>query len=282
MLPESMSARRNALTLRFARKFAIAAWVLLFTLSRQVHAVDAVTTLHTFTDSEGYMPSSLVQASDGNYYGTAATGGAIAGNSGLGFGTVFQMTPTGTLTVLHSFSGADGTHPTGVVIGLDGALYGTTQLGGANDAGSVFRITLSGTFTTLYSFSKNSAGEEARPSRLTRGNDGNFYGLTAFGGTNNCGTVFQVTPAGAMTTLFTFPSESGADSGTVGLILATDGNFYGATQHELFSITASGAMTTLHTFTDGEDHPVSGGLIQGADGKFYGTTGLGGWRHFGR
>src|SRR5882757_3833080 len=102
------------------------------------------------------------------------------------------MTPTGTLTVLHSFSGADGTHPTGVVIGLDGALYGTTQLGGANDAGSVFRITLSGTFTTLYSFSKNFADEEARPSRLTRGNDGNFYGLTAFGGTNNCGTVFQI------------------------------------------------------------------------------------------
>jgi uncharacterized repeat protein (TIGR03803 family) len=276
MLLEKTGARRNALDSRFARKLAIAAMALLFTLSRQVHAVDAVTTLHTFTGSEGYQPSSLVQASDGNYYGTAATGGATPGNSGLGFGTVFQMTPTGTLTVLHSFSGTDGTNPTGVVIGSDGALYGTTQRGGANDAGSVFRITLSGTFTTLYSFSKNSLSEEVQPSHLTLGNDGNFYGLTAFGGSNNCGTVFQITPAGAMTTLYTFPSDSGADSGTVGLILAMDGNFYGATQSALFSVTPSGAMTTLHTFTDGEGDPVSGGLVQGADGKFYGTTDLGG------
>jgi uncharacterized repeat protein (TIGR03803 family) len=257
-------------------KLAVTA-MLLFALSGQVRAAGgAVTTMHAFAAMEGGLPTRLVQASDGNYYGTAATGGAISGNSGISFGSVFQLTPSGSLTVLHSFSGSDGSGPSALVIGPDGELYGTTQTGGANNAGTAFKITLSGVFTTLYSFQQSLAGGEASPGRLTPGNDGNFYGITMYGGDNSCGSIFQITPSGAVTTLYSFLSDSGASSGTDGLVLATDGSFYGATGHFLFKITTGGVMTPLHTFTDSEGSPTTAELVQGTDGTFYGTTELGG------
>ena len=92
-----------------------------------------------------------MQGSDGNFYGTTFDGGA---NCNAGCGTVFKITPSGTLTTLHSFDSADGLPCAGLIQATDGNFYGTTAAGGANDNGTVFKITPGGTLTTLYSFER--------------------------------------------------------------------------------------------------------------------------------
>ncbi len=132
------------------------------------------------------------KATDGNFYGTTYSGGAgIYGN-----GTVFKITPTGTLTTLYSFctqSGcADGDNPAaGLVQGTDGNFYGTTTGGGANNGGTVFKITPTGTLTTLYSFDFTDGRTPF--AGLVQATDGNFYGTTVSGGASADGTVFSLT-----------------------------------------------------------------------------------------
>jgi uncharacterized repeat protein (TIGR03803 family) len=122
-----------------------------------------------------------------------------------GFGTVFEVSPTGTLTVLHSFDATDGEKSLAVLVqGSDGNFYGTTSFGGGNPnfGGTVFKITPTGTLTTLHSFgSGDSTGASAG---LIRATDGNFYGTTSGFGVSNTGTVFKITPSGTLTTLHTF------------------------------------------------------------------------------
>src|SRR6185437_13486609 len=124
------------------------------------------------TGSDGQIPyAGLIQGSDGNFYGTTYNGGSS------GLGTVFQVTPTGTETVLHSFAGgSDGAHPYAAVTqGSDGSIYGTTYQGGTSNLGTVFRVTADGTETVLYSFAGGS-GDGANPEAgLIQGSDGNFY-----------------------------------------------------------------------------------------------------------
>jgi uncharacterized repeat protein (TIGR03803 family) len=93
----------------------------------------------SFAGSAGSGPSSqLLQASDGNFYGTTITGGAGA------FGSVFRMTPGGIITTLASFNGENGMFPSGgLVQSIDGNLYGTAESGGAGD-GTLFRVSLNG------------------------------------------------------------------------------------------------------------------------------------------
>lgn len=171
--------------------------------------------------------ASLIQSANGNFHGTTAFGGASGDN-----GTVFRITPAGAFTSLLSFSGANGSVPAaGLVIGTDGNFYGTTQFGGTTDNGTVFRFTPTGTLTPLYSFRGPDGNYPV--AGLTRGTDGNFYGTTSGdrtfpGGTNTFGTVFRITPAGALATLAIFNGANGA-SPTAGLALGTDGNFYGTT-----------------------------------------------------
>ena len=147
----------------------------------------ALTTLHSFdfsTDGSG-PGSELIQASDGNLYGTT-----LGGGSG-GSGTVFKTTLQGTLTTLHSFLANEGSGPNGLVEAIDGNLYGTTRVGGLPNYGTIFEINLDGRFTSLYQFSGSDDG--ARPwAALTSGNDGNLYGTTALGGTTNQGAVFRL------------------------------------------------------------------------------------------
>jgi uncharacterized repeat protein (TIGR03803 family) len=253
------------------------------------------TTLYNF----GFLPSgsfpraALVQGTDGNFYGTTFYGGTnscIFGGTDYGCGTIFKITTSGTLTTLHSFDGTDGETPrAALVLGADGNFYGTTEAG-ANAAcsggcGTVFKITPSGTLTTLHSFdSTDGANPEAG---LIRATDGNFYGTTYAGGTHNnctsvsCGTVFKITPAGALTTLHSFDSTDGANP-IAALIQASDGNLYGTTgsgganfRGTIFKITTSGTLTTLHAF-DGTDGSIPNALIQDTNGTFYGTTILGG------
>jgi uncharacterized repeat protein (TIGR03803 family) len=130
-----------------------------------------------------------MQASDGNFYGTSAGGGAY------GEGTVFKMTLQGTLITLHSFQGypTDGEWPTaGLVQGRDGNLYGTTFMAGANNNGSVFKITTAGTLTLLHSFN---VSDGAGPlGGLVQAPDGFFYGTTYGGGAHIEGTVLSLLP----------------------------------------------------------------------------------------
>jgi uncharacterized repeat protein (TIGR03803 family) len=255
-----------------------------------------LTTLHSFDNTDGDFPvAGLIQATNGNFYGTTEAGGAY------GLGMVFKITPSGALTTLHSFDGADGEAPlAGVVEGTDGNFYGTTSDGGASGyAGTAFKITPSGTLTTLYSFcSQSNCTDGFEPfAALVQATNGNFYGTTYAGGANssacpgNCGTVFEITPNGTLTTLYSFCAQTGCTDGgmpSAALIQATDGNFYGTASGggssgfagTLFKITSSGVLTTLYSFcsqsdcTDGATP--SGGLVQATDGNLYGTTEMAG------
>ena len=144
---------------------------------------------------------SLVQGTDGNFYGTTNQGGANGacsdGSVGSGCGTVFKITPEGTLTTLSIFGNypTDGINPrAGLVQGTDGNFYGTNYSGGVNegncqlDCGTVFKITPGGTFTTLHSFDATDGSGPA--AALVQATDGNFYGTTLGGGANGYGTVF--------------------------------------------------------------------------------------------
>jgi len=253
-----------------------------------------LTTLYSFcsksacTDGQ-YTYAGLVQAANGDLYGTTAEGGANCFPYAC-LGTVFKITTGGTLTTLYSFcsqSGcADGYEPfAGLVQAANGDLYGTTYFGGASGAGTVFKITPSGTLTTLYSFSDGQtyAG-------LVQAADGDLYGTTYSGGANGGGTIFKITPSGTLTTLYSFCSQSGCTDGEhsrAGLVQATDGDLYGTTVNggangdgTIFKITPSGTLTTLYSFcsqsgcTDGEI-PLAG-LVQATDGDLYGTTEVGG------
>jgi uncharacterized repeat protein (TIGR03803 family) len=150
--------------------------------------------LHSFDSTDGAHPSAgLIQASDGNFYGTTEAGGANGG------GTVFQITAAGTLTTLHNFCTladcADGETPVaGLVQATDGNLYGTTELGGANGSGTIFQITTGGTLTTLYNFCAQvmCADGEKPEAGLVQATDGNFYGAASVGGTGSVGAIFSL------------------------------------------------------------------------------------------
>lgn len=206
-----------------------------------------LTTLYSFcaqahcTDGE-YPRAGLVQASDGNFYGTTEGGGTSQACYQIGCGTVFKITPTGTLTTLHSFDSADGFYPFGALIqATDGNFYGTTDGGGTGVYnGTVFKMTPTGKLTTLYSFcAQTSCADGANPQAgLVQATDGNFYGTTLSGGVPTgscsnfgqlgCGTVFEITPKGALTTLYSFGEPSGAQP-EAGLVQATSGALYGTT-----------------------------------------------------
>jgi uncharacterized repeat protein (TIGR03803 family) len=196
-----------------------------------------LTTLYSFCSlsncQDGYGPiSPLVQATDGNFYGTADMGGgANKACRSAGCGTIFKITPNGTLTTLHHFDGTDGQNPSaGLVQGNNGTFYGITYYGGTNGDGTVFSITANGTFTTLHSFD---ATDGAHPlAVLARATNENLYGTTSDSGANGVGTIFEITPSGTLTTLYNFCSQTSCTDGGFplgGLLLSTDGNFYGTT-----------------------------------------------------
>jgi len=151
------------------------------------------TVLYVFgaSSSDGAQPNSLIQGSDGNFYGTTLAGGANRG------GTVFKVTPDGVETVLYAFgaSSSDGIGPNSLIQGSDGNFYGTTGGGGANTEngnlgdGTIFKVTPGGVETVLYSFGASSS-DGVGPVGLIQGSDGYFYGTTSEGG-NGVGTVFR-------------------------------------------------------------------------------------------
>jgi uncharacterized repeat protein (TIGR03803 family) len=216
----------------------------------------------------------LAQGRDGNLYGTAPVGG----NSGRG--GVFQITPTGTYSVIYNFDGIVGANPySGLTLGKNGNFYGTTFGGGTGGFGIVFKITPAGALTVLHNFVYTDGGGAYAPP--IQGSDGNFYGTTSTGGAAY-GTVYKVTPAGVFTTLYTFDNTHGSTP-IAPLMQATDGNFYGTTKvggtagyGTVFKITSAGALTVLYNFDSIHGAYLFSPLIQGLDGNFYGTASSGG------
>ena len=254
--------------------------------------------------TDGAGPETLVEALNGEFYGTTLGGGT------KNFGTVFKITPSGILTTLYSFCSqtdcTDGMQPyTGLVQGTNGDYYGTTNRGGVNGYGTVFKITPNGILTTLYDFCSkggdNCTDGELPYGGLVQGISGDFYGTTQFGGTNlapndgSAGTVFKITPSGTLTTLYSFCAQANCADGYVpyaGLVQGTSGDFYGTTwgggangDGTVFKITPNGTLTRLYSFcshtncTDGL-YPMAA-LVQATNGSFYGTTGGGGVNGYG-
>jgi uncharacterized repeat protein (TIGR03803 family) len=267
--------------------------------------------------------ATLAQGRDGNVYGITSTGGT----SNLGI--VFQITPAGGFKIIHSFDGPHGSTPIGgLVLGTDGNLYGTTELGGANDYGNIFKITPAGVLTVLYDFTGNADGgltvapltlgtngifygtsypgvafqisatgvfkvintiPTTSYGPLLQASDGNFYGVTEFGGTYSAGTVYKI--AGKkVTTLFSFDGPHGSYP-IGGLVQGADGNLYGTTTAGggtnagvIYKITTAGSLTVVVDFDN--VHTLAGyqafaGLIAGSDGNLYGATIWGGMFGYG-
>ena len=215
--------------------FATAALALavMTALPRLACAQAVETTLASFDSTNGHFPTEgLLLAIMATFYGTTPSYGADNG-------TIFRITPTGTLTTIYRFSGlADESNPLAALIqGSDGNLYGTTAGGISPQYGTVFKCTLDGTLTTLFVFTFDPTTQtwpdgNAPEAALVQGPDGNFYGTTAgggntHGGANPYGTIFEMSPAGALlqsVTVYQLIGEPGDPQAP--LVLGTDGALY--------------------------------------------------------
>jgi len=238
----------------------------------------------------------------GNLYGTTSEGGGgtnCLGSSGCG--TVFELAPDGTETVLHAFQGGtDGAFPVAsLLIDKDGNLYGTTEEGGSDGCNSygcgiVFKVAPDGTETVLYAFQGGIDGAEPE-SGLIVDKAGDFYGTTAGGGgygcdEGGCGTVFELTPSSAESVLYRFEGPSVDGAFPNGMIEDTSGNFFGTTEAggnlctkgsnlgcgTIFELTSNGTETMLYSFSSRGIFPE--GVIEDEKGNLYGVTSQGGRR----
>jgi uncharacterized repeat protein (TIGR03803 family) len=245
----------------------------------KVTARGTFTILHAFTGAggDGANPQAPpIQAADGNLYGTTVHGG------GNNQGTVYKLTPAGSLTILYSFTGgADGVTPGPVMQGSDGYLYGAAY-GGANGFGTIYKISTTGKLKVLHAFN-NSDGNQPS-SALIQGTDGNFYGNTYSGGANNNGVIFKMAASGKLTVLHSLLSATDGSGPQVALVQASDGNFYGINVFggnaggiggnglgSIYKVTAKGVFSTVYIFdlTTVGGNP-AGALVQQTDGLLYG------------
>ena len=262
----------------------------------------------------------LVQTSDGRFFGAAYDGGSN------GTGTIYYVPAAGSNSSLsehpipiYTFSAsqtanpsdplinADGAFPSGLMLGVDGYLYGVTQNGGANGSGTVFRMTAAGDLTILHTFEALDANRQnldgANPiGKLLEAPDGSIYGVTRFGGSGGGaggGTVFRIAPDLTFSVIYSFPTVDSSSANSVGagpvagLTFGTDGNLYGTAEiggsagyGTVFQLTPSGTLTVLHTFipdivahsgppTHDGGAPAAG-LLLASDGYLYGTAAGGG------
>jgi uncharacterized repeat protein (TIGR03803 family) len=269
-------------------------WLMLVAATVLTSGAQTLQTLCSFNFTNGANPyAALTLGNDGNFYGTANSGGITNSTFPNGLGTIFKVTTNGTLTSLVSFANTNGASPyAALTLGNDGNFYGTTYQGGSIGGGTVFRLGTNGELAMLVSFDgTNGAGPFAA---LTLGNDGNFYGTTIGGGITNStfpyglGTVFKVTTNGLLTTLTSFSLTNGA-SPYGKLALGNDGIFYGTTFSggitnstipgafprglgTVFKVMTNGTLTSLFSFSNTNGANPTAGLTLGNDGSFYGTT----------
>lgn len=242
--------------------------------------------LHSFEigSKDGKNPRAGVIDVAGRLYGTTVAGGAAS----CYCGTVFKVTLSGAESVLHSFAGEpDGMGPEYGLLNVDGALYGTTANGGAENDGTVFAISTSGKESVIHSFAGEPDGAHPKSALIDVG--GTLYGTTFYGGANcgsrgGCGTIFTIAPSGAESVLYSFKGGSGdGEYPTQAPLLDVNGVLYGTSKRggtknrgTIFSITTSGSENVLHSFGGAGDgvYPY-GGLID-VNGALYGTTSNGG------
>jgi uncharacterized repeat protein (TIGR03803 family) len=285
-----MNSRNFSLIIRAALGFAALSFILVVCGHAQTF-----TTLARFTVMNGdYAAGSLVQATDGNYYGIVEYGGR--NNEGA----VYRVTPSGTLTDIYSFcpehTCINGSNPnSGLILATNGDLYGTTAYGGSSNNGTIFRITIEGKLKTLYSFCPDggSCSGAYYPTGLIQASDDNFYGTTSALEYGGGGTIFELSAAGDFKTLYSFCSEPNCTDGAnpfSGPMQASNGNFYGTTfdggpydQGEVYELSPSGRFDILYGFcadANGNNCPYGeepiGGLSEGSNGSLYGTTAAGG------
>lgn len=253
-------------------------------------------TVYAFTGVDGARPGQMMLGTDGNLYGVTYTGGpaftSMSDASTQGDGTVYKMTPNGSLTTLYAFSGLDGFMPVVLIQGTNGDLFGTTAGGGPTfqnatqfGAGTVFELTAAGTLTSLYAFDGVTARQ---PTSLVSGAGGALFGTTADSSNAN-GIVFEVAPDGTFSVIHQFDGTDG--QGPSALIAGQNGNFYGATEQggsgfapdsmdlgwgTIFEITPSGTLTTLYSFDDGKDGATPDALVLSNNGDLYGVASQGG------
>jgi uncharacterized repeat protein (TIGR03803 family) len=248
-------------------------------------ASKALTTLHSFTGADGSWPFAvLVFGTKDTLYGTTAFGGAH------GYGTLFKLdTATKALTTLHSFTGADGSLPTSVLVfDTKDALYGTTLQGGAHGFGTVFKLdTATKVLTTLHSFT--GADGSLPYAVLVFDTKGALYGTTFQGGAHNVGTVFKLEPATKeLAVLHSFRGTDGANP-NAGLVFDTKGELYSTTgfggkygKGTVFKLDlATKVLTTLHAFTGADGANPYAGLVFDTKGALYSTTIQGGAHNLG-
>lgn len=271
-----MSLRHAHRSFHACTNFALAAFFFtsLFLLglsltAPQVHA-QTFTDLHDFNCSTdgciGRYPGTVAQGRDGNMYGSLPIGGTSNN------GTVYKITPAGTLTAIYNFSGTDGYGPySGLTLGTDGNFYGATYNLGANGFGTLFKVTPAGVLTTLHSFTATEEGGAYGTPVASK--TGTYYGITYYS------KAYSITPSGTFKLL---PNPTPGAS-FAPLVLASDGNFYGTTivggtngNGTVFRLSTSGAVTVIYNFDYTHGSEPYGPLVQGSDGLLYGTTAFGG------
>ncbi len=251
----------------------------------KMNAEGKETVLYSFKGgNDGALPSGpLAIDSAGNVYGTTVRGGTA------NVGTAFRVTSTGGETVLHSFSGgSDGGDPQGgLILSPSGVLYGTTITGGSGSLnglqnGVVFAMSTSGEETVLHSFTGLSDG--GSPSGgLVLDSSGNIYGTTGYGGTANGGVIYELTPGGQETVIYSFTGGSDGAYPGYGVIRTPAGNFYGtnaaggaAGGGVVFELNSSGKLTIFHDFGELSEGELPYALVRDAAGDLYGSTLAGG------
>jgi len=259
---------------------AIAMIVLIVAVTSTAQAL-AFSVLYNFgtTGTAGANPSNpgiLAQGCDGNMYGTTVNGGTN------GVGTVFQITPAGTLTVIYNFNETQGYAPYGgLTLGTNCTLYGSAAFGGTAGLGMLFKITTSGGLTVLYDFTGGKDGRYPMVPPIL-GTDGNWYGTTQ-GDFSNFGSIYTLTSTGKLTPIYTFVGSQGSEQSRSPLVLATDGNFYGTTadggvnnEGMVYKISPAGKLKVLFSFDSVHGAVALAPMIQATDGSLYGTASVGG------
>ena len=259
----------------FAHRFSLVIFLGCM-LSLAMGAAPVALHAQTFTDLHDFncstdgcvasYPGFVAQGQDGNLYGSLVTGGTSSS------GTVYKITPAGTLTAIYNFAQTDGYGPySGLTLGTDGNFYGATYNDGGNGYGTLFKITPQGKLTTLHNFtSTEEGGAFGTPVAGTTGTT--FYGITYYS------KAYSITSSGTFKLL---PNPTPGSS-YAPLFLASDGNFYGTTliggggYGNVFRMNAKGAITAIYNFDYTHGSEPYGPVVQGSDGFLYGTTAAGG------
>ncbi|MBT9596600.1 MAG: hypothetical protein IV094_11495 [Vitreoscilla sp.] len=228
---------------------------------------------------DGSTPLAGLVEAGGAFWGTTSAGGPGRGAQG----NVFKFVPGTAPVVMHTFRGGDGATPRGELLAVGRSLYGTVENGMLDNQGGIYRISTLGSFKVMHKFLEE---EGTNPSAgLMRHSNGNFYGTAVGGGVNygGLGTVFQMTPAGVVTVLFS-DFEGWYAGPKSPLVQHVDGSLYGTTSTQgphgggsVYKITTAGTYELKHSFKNPEDGDLLGcapraGLTPIASGSLAGVA----------